>query len=288
MRKGVDYNYGQTLLRLDNVHLKLTDGTTGKSRLILRNLNAVVDDIIRTDGTIAGQVLAFAGPSGIGKTQLLEMIAGLKKPTIGQVLINAEGKEVQKGQVGVVAQNYPLFEFMTVLSNLMTAAKRHGYKGEDVKNISLDWLEKFNLTHKADSWPGQLSGGERQRVAIAQQMICSDHFIIMDEPFSGLDLNMVTKTINIINNLSTMDELNTVIVITHDISAAVKIADHIWLLGHERDEQNNLIEGATIVERYNLIERNLAWHPDVEFTPEYEQFMREIKQRFKLLDYSKK
>ena len=113
----VDYTYGKTLLKVEDVSLEY-DG-----RPILKHVSAEIKDIIRPD-RVTGQVVGFLGPSGIGKTQLFRIIAGLNKPTSGRVTINGEDRPVQPGEVGVVSQNYPLFEHRTVMSNLLLAAKQ--------------------------------------------------------------------------------------------------------------------------------------------------------------------
>jgi len=119
----VEYTYGKTLLKVDDVSLEY-DG-----RPILKHVSAEIKDII-CPGKVTGQVVGFLGPSGIGKTQLFRIIAGLNKPTSGRVTIDGQDRPVQPGEVGVVAQDYPLFEHRTVMSNLMIAA---GQKEKDDK-----------------------------------------------------------------------------------------------------------------------------------------------------------
>src|SRR5438045_2678734 len=97
------YKYGDMILKVDNVCLSYDD------KVILRDVNAEIRDVVRTD-CVQGQVVGFLGPSGIGKTQLFRIIAGLNHPTSGQVLCGSAMTPVQPGMVGVVAQSYPLFE----------------------------------------------------------------------------------------------------------------------------------------------------------------------------------
>jgi ABC-type nitrate/sulfonate/bicarbonate transport system ATPase subunit len=93
-------------------------------------------------------------------------------------------------------------------------------------------------------YPAQISGGQRQRIAIAQQLLCSEHFLLMDEPFSGLDLVMEAKVCELINEIACLDELNPIIVVTHDVTAAATVADHLWLMGRDRGASGNIIPGA--------------------------------------------
>src|SRR5262249_5311346 len=145
-------------------------------------------------------------------------------PDSGSVLIGEKLVPVQRGMVGVVAQNYPLFEHRTVAGNLELAARSAGLSRKDASEKAASYLKQFNLENHADSYPCQLSGGQRQRVAIAQQFLCSERLVLMDEPFSGLDLIAVDKVSRLICEVANSDELNTVIIVTHDVAAAVTVA----------------------------------------------------------------
>src|SRR5260370_3601008 len=109
------YTYGKTLLKIENVSLEY-DG-----RPILKNVSAEIKDITRPD-CIQGQVVGFLGPSGIGKTQLFRIIAGLNPPTSGRVTVNGLDRPVKAGEVGGVAQDYPLFWHPSLLCNLLLDA----------------------------------------------------------------------------------------------------------------------------------------------------------------------
>ena len=267
-----DCTYGEVLLRIEDVSLSY-DG-----RPILKNVNAEIREIKHTITT--GQVIGFLGPSGIGKTQLFRIMAGLNQPTTGRVVLDG-GKQVHPGLVGVVAQSYPLFEHRTILSNLMLAASRKDPK--EARNHVFTYLEEFELTDKINLFPVQLSGGQRQRVAIIQQILCSDHYLLMDEPFSGLDLLMLDKTAALIQKVASRDSLNTVIIVSHDITTTASVADHIWLMGRDRDASGNIIPGARIVEIYDLVERDLCWHPGIITQSRFLEFTSEVKERFRTL-----
>ena len=260
-----------------DVILKATDVslTLGKN-VILRDVNLEIRDIYRP-GFVTGQVVGLLGPSGIGKTRLFRVLSGIDAPNTGSVLIGSAGKPVQRGMVGVIAQNYPLFEHRTILGNLQLAARCAGLCRADALARAEAFLGRFGLQDRGDLYPCQLSGGQRQRVAIAQQFLCSEHFVLMDEPFSGLDLIAVDNVCKMISEVANADELNTVIVVTHDIAAAVAVADTIWLLGRDRDAAGNIIPGAKIKATYNLIERGLAWTPGVTETKEFSEVVREIR-----------
>ena len=270
------YSLGKTLLKIDNVSLEY-DGLP-----VLRNVNAEVRDII-VPGRVQGQVVGFLGPSGCGKTSLFHIIAGLRKPTTGRVSVNGDNRPVRAGEVGVVAQSYPLFEHRTVLGNLMLGALQKENNSSAAKDKVMNLLKEFGLEDKFSLYPAQLSGGQRQRCAIIQQILCSEHFLLMDEPFSGLDLLMLEKTCELITKVANMDDLNTIIVVSHDVTAACSVADHLWLMGRSRDANGKVLPGSTIVKEYNLIERDLCWEPGIITTAKFTEFVREVKSEFRSL-----
>ena len=272
-----NYSYGQTLLMIEDVSLEYS----GKQ--VLKSVNAEIKDVI-VPGRVTGQVVGFVGPSGIGKSSLFRIMAGLEQPTSGRVTVGDTGRPVRAGEVGVVAQNYPLFEHRTVISNLMLAATRKpGVDQKTARDRVVAYLAEFDLSDELNHYPVQLSGGQRQRCAIIQQILCSDHFILMDEPFSGLDPIMKAKTQVLIERIANMDELNTIIIVSHDIPAAAAVSDHLWLMGRDRDMTGKLIPGARIVETYDLIERDLCWRADLRSDPRFAQFVVEVEERFKSL-----
>ncbi|MDO8599753.1 MAG: ATP-binding cassette domain-containing protein [bacterium] len=253
--------------------------------VILRDVNFEVRDLVRP-GHVTGQVIGLLGPSGRGKTQLFRRIAGLDAPTTGfvRIAVNGELRPVQRGEVGVVAQHYPLFEHRSVLQNLVIAGRQANLSPSAAKERAMELLERFQLAHRAGFYPAQLSGGQRQRVAIAQQLMCSSHVFLMDEPFSGLDPEQVDKVIGLVFEVAGMHELNTIVVVTHDVTAAVLAADTIWTLGYDRDAEGNPIPGARIQEVIDLEPRGLAWwqHPTYE-SPNLAETVRELRVKFKTL-----
>ncbi len=269
------YTMGKRLLTIDNVCLDY-------DRPILEGVTCHIDNIQRA-GLQQGQVVCLLGPSGIGKSQLFRCIAGLQKPTSGSIRLNGSQREVWPGEVGVVAQNYPLFNHRTVWGNLLLAARRRGRGAGEARDACLALLEQFALVECANAHPMTLSGGQRQRVAIAQQLLCSSHFLLMDEPFSGLDPLAKTRVCETLVDVSTTHELNTILVVTHDIESAIRISDTLWLLGRNRDASGQPIAGASIQQVYDLAGRGLAWDPDIESRPEFLTLAAELKARFATL-----
>jgi polar amino acid transport system ATP-binding protein/sulfate transport system ATP-binding protein len=276
MSTSLPYERKGVLLDLQGV--EVSRGGT----MVLRDLNAQVHDLVRP-GMQQGQVVGLLGPSGVGKTTLFHVLAGLLKPDRGTIRVGEKAVPAAPGLVGVVAQNYVLFEHRSVLGNLVIAARQAGMDRKQAQEASMKYLERFGLAAHAEKFPLQLSGGQRQRVAIAQQLLCSELYLVMDEPFSGLDVIQQENVQKLILEVSHTHDHNTIIVVTHDVSAAVAVSDTIWLMGRDRDAAGNVIPGARIVETIDLIERDLAWQPDIRSRPGYIELVNEIKARFHTL-----
>lgn len=259
------------LLEID---LELFEYNQGKPTLT--NIRQKVHNIVRP-GVEQGQVIAILGVSGIGKSTLFELIAGLLKPVKGSIkTYNKEKKELQTveaGMVGMVYQSYDLYPFLTVKSQLTLGARKGGLTG----NVAAEKIEfltnHFKLTPHQHQYPNQLSGGQRQRVAIAQQLLCSNTVLLMDEPFSGLDPIMKNNICDLIRDITILDELQTIIIVSHDIEPTLSIADTVWLMGKVEGG------GATVVENINLAEKGLAWQKDILDMPEFQKMVSYVNHR---------
>jgi polar amino acid transport system ATP-binding protein/sulfate transport system ATP-binding protein len=151
-----------------------------------------------------------------------------------------------------------------------------------LKLLSTD-KEKTDLLNVRNCYPAEISGGQRQRAAVAQQVLCSEHFLMMDEPTAGLDPVSKFQVCDLVTELANSGDGITVILVTHDISTACAIADTIWLMGRDTDQNGNTIPGARIVDTYDLIECGLTWNPNVRSHPAYAPLVRELNERFKSL-----
>lgn len=275
-----DYSYGNTLLKCEGV------GLTIGENVILRDISLEIKDIHRP-GMTQGQVIGFAAPSGTGKSKFCEVLSGIltnnKEQNVhltGSVLIGENQQPTTIGRVGFVQQKYPLLAHRTVQKNLELIADNK-FKDKVISKQKVDYmLNMLGLEPQAKKYPANLSGGQQQRVAIAQALIACEDFLIFDEPFSGLDINMIAKVSQMIQELTTKSETLTIIVISHDISSICAISDTVWLMGRERDQQGNVIPGAKIMQEINLIERGLAWVPNIHLLPEFTDLTREIKAIF--------
>jgi ABC-type nitrate/sulfonate/bicarbonate transport system ATPase subunit len=231
---------------------------------------------------VTGQIVGLLGPSGVGKTRIIRLISGLDIPDAGSIR-GIEGKLLTAGTVGVVFQNYPLLRHRTVFGNLLVAGIAAGLSHKESKTRADDLLNQFRLSERGDFYPAQLSGGQRQRAAIAQQLMRPKQLLLMDEPFSGLDPAALEALIHLLIEVRDQHDLNTIIVVTHDIRASLIVSDTLFTLGRDRDAEGKITPGAKIQERIDLVEEGLAWRKDVEFEPKFTTREREIKAKFHTL-----
>jgi len=266
---------GDVLLSVED--LRLTLG----GKLILDGIHFQVRDRVRP-GEVTGQIVSLLGPSGVGKTRTLRIIAGLDQPDAGRVR-GEGGRELPAGSVGVVFQNYPLLRHRTVLDNLVVAGLTAGQSGADAKKKAEELLNRFGLSDRDDLYPAQLSGGQRQRAAIAQQLMNQRQLLILDEPFSGLDPAALLEVVALLVEVAHMDEANTLIIVTHDIRAAMLSSDLMFMLGRDPDASGRPGGGAKVKRTYDLFEMGLAWRADVENDPKFSPLEKEIKDAFREL-----
>jgi putative hydroxymethylpyrimidine transport system ATP-binding protein len=188
--------------------------------------------------TIAGgKLTALLGPSGVGKTSLLRIIAGLEAPFAGSV--NASDDAPLHGRVAYMAQQDLLLPWARVIDNVMLGAKLRGIKPE--RDRAMDLLERVGLAARAAALPAELSGGMRQRVAIARTLYEQRPIVLMDEPFSALDA--ITR--NKIQDLAA--ELLagcTTLLITHDPLEACRLSHHLLVLAGVPARLGNTIDVA--------------------------------------------
>ena len=261
----MSYSKHEVLLKVENVGLAL-DG-----KPILHDVNFTIDNITRPNMS-QGQVVSLIGRSGIGKTQLFKILAGIRQPDSGKVTIGKDQVPVVAGMVGIVPQNYVLFNHRTIRENWLIAMERSSLTAPEKEKLMLEYAEHFGLSEHLDKFPMQLSGGQRQRVSIIQQVLTGNKYILLDEPFSGLDAVMVERVTALLLRVSQLDEHNTLIIVSHDIESAVAISDAVYLLGKPEEGK-----GATIVKSYDLCAMGLAWQPDIRKKPAFQQLIEEIR-----------
>lgn len=262
------YSKNEVLIDVEGVNLSY-------DRPILRDINFRIHNIVRP-GLNQGQVISLIGRSGIGKTQLFKILAGLIQPNTGTVKVGIEQLQVVAGDVGIVSQNYILFNHRTVHENLRLAMKHASNTMTDKEKDSLikEYAIKFDLIDHLKKYPMHLSGGQRQRVSIIQQVLTGNKFILLDEPFSGLDALIIDRVIELLLQISTLHELNTLVIISHDVENSLAISDTAFIIAKEKDK-----EGATITETLDLIELGFAWNPEIREEPKFQHLVSQIKHK---------
>jgi polar amino acid transport system ATP-binding protein len=265
------YEIKETILCLDNVSVAY-DGKT-----IIKDINITEHDVI-SEGSIVGQTIAVVGRSGRGKSTLFKALTGLIKPTTGRVLITDissvnkdDAKLVGEGDVGFVDQKYTLFRHKTITQICNYALRKKGITKAEKSALIDKYLTDWGLFEHKDKYPCELSGGQRQRTAIIEQLLSSGHFMVFDEPFSGLDVGNIENVKSAFKLIQESHELNTIVFSTHDINLAVELADSIYVIGHK----DGVKDYSTVVKHYDLKEMGLAWE---QFGPEHLSLVNEIKQ----------
>jgi NitT/TauT family transport system ATP-binding protein len=187
------------------------------------------------------EFLCVVGPSGCGKSTLVRILAGLEKPSAGEVLL--EGKEVTEpgSDRGMVFQGYTLFPWLTVKKNVMFGPEVNGHGREEAEREALQWLQLVGLEKFADCYPHQLSGGMKQRVAIVRALANQPRILLMDEPFGALDAQ--TRCRMQVHLLEIWRKIDvTIVFITHDLDEAIFLADRILVLSAHPGVVQELIE----------------------------------------------
>lgn len=179
-----------------------------------------------------GDVTSIIGASGSGKSTLLRCINLLETPSGGEILynnhniLNTKNIPSYRSKVGMVFQNFNLFENMNVLQNCMIGLQKIlKIDKNTAKEKSLFYLEKVGMSQYINAKPRQLSGGQKQRVAIARALAMQPDVLLFDEPTSALDPQMVGEVLSVIKNLA--NEGFTMIIVTHEMAFAKEVSNHV-------------------------------------------------------------
>lgn len=177
-----------------------------------------------------GQFICVLGVSGCGKSTVLRYIAGLQKPTEGEVFLNGKPR-TEQDRIGMVFQKYSSLPWMTVLENVALGLKYKGVARKEREARAMEIIEKVGLKGhegKYAQYP-TLSGGQLQRVAIARSLLVNPQILLMDEPFGALDINTRLRMQNMLKDI--WAEIHpTIIFVTHDIAEAVYLAEDIFIM----------------------------------------------------------
>jgi polar amino acid transport system ATP-binding protein len=269
----MDFEYKETLLYVENLSVAYDD------TIIIKDINLVEKDVVRQNHNCTSQVIAVVGRSGRGKSTFFKALTGLVEPKSGKILIKDfksdeidAAKEVKEGDIGFVDQKYTLFRHKTVRQTLKYALRKSPLTDTEKEEKIKEYLYKWGLDLCADKYPNELSGGQRQRTAIIEQLFSSDQFIVMDEPFSGLDVGNIIEVKKSFELLNSTSEHNTIIFSTHDIELAVELAQVIYVIGYPTVNGEKQHYGS-IVAKFDLRELGSAWK---EFGEDHYKLTREI------------
>ncbi len=179
---------------------------------VLDDINLTIDE---------GEIIAIVGPSGGGKTTLLNVISKLIEPSTGEVVIN--------GKIGYMFQKDHLFEWRTVYKNILLSLEIAKKKDDESLKAVDELLEKYDLKEFAKNVPSELSGGMRQRIALIRTLVTSPSILLLDEAFSALDYQTRIKVTTDVYQMIKARHISAILV-THDISEAISVADRVVVL----------------------------------------------------------
>lgn len=176
-----------------------------------------------------GEFISIVGPSGCGKSTLLSLISGMLEPTSGDVLIDGCRVTGTSEHVGYMLQHDYLFEWRDVLQNVLVGAEVRGMPRKEATDRAMRLLNRYGLDGFAQHNPKQLSGGMRQRVALIRTLVVNPEILLLDEPFSALDYQTRLTLADEISQIL-REQKKTVILVTHDISEAISLADRVLVM----------------------------------------------------------
>ena len=193
---------------------------SGSVYTALRDLNLTVQP---------GEFCAVVGPTGCGKSTTLALISGLEPASEGEVLVLGKPVHGIAEGIGYVFQTDAVFPWKTVLDNVAAGPRYHGRTTGQARSMAREWISRVGLSGFEDRYPYQLSGGMRKRVALAQSLINEPQILLMDEPFSALDVQTRALMENELLSLWANTRAS-VVFVTHDLEEAIALADRVFVI----------------------------------------------------------
>ena len=181
-----------------------------------------------------GEIVGLLGPNGAGKSTTFYMIVGLIRPDSGKVLL--DGKEVTKMPmyqrarrgIGYLAQEASVFRKLTVRENIMLVLEMTGFPRKDRKALAEQLMEDLKITHRAEARGAELSGGERRRVEIARALAAKPSFLLLDEPFAGIDPKAIGDIQEMVQELKNRGL--GVLITDHNATATLNLTDRTYVI----------------------------------------------------------
>lgn len=202
------------------------------NKQILKDINISVKD---------KETISILGVSGVGKTTLFNIIAGLISPSKGKILLNGKDITSKKAQISYMLQKDLLLPFRTVYENIALPLEIKGEDKHIIKEKIMSLVKDFGLEDILNSYPISISGGQRQRVALLRTYMFSSEVVLLDEPFSALDYFTKRGIYKWFNDLKKKLSL-TSLIITHDIDEAMLLSDKIYIIKNRPGTITNIIE----------------------------------------------
>ena len=176
-----------------------------------------------------GEFCAVVGPTGCGKSTTLALISGLEPASEGEVEVFGKPVKGIESGIGYVFQADAVFPWKTVLENVAAGPRYHGASNRAARANARDWIARVGLAGFEDRYPYQLSGGMRKRVALAQSLINGPRILLMDEPFSALDVQTRSLMENELLGLWSSTSAS-VVFVTHDLEEAISMSDRVFVI----------------------------------------------------------
>lgn len=210
----------QPIIEVLNVHKSFKKGDERQEMLVLENINLQLYE---------GEIIAILGKSGSGKSTLLRIIAGLIQPSSGRVSYRGKLVKGPKRGISMVFQTFALLPWLTVLQNVELGLEALGLAKDERRDRALRVIDMIGLDGFESALPKELSGGMRQRVGFARALVVNPDILLMDEPFSALDVLTADNLKNDLMDLwkSKKTGLNGILFVTHSIEEAIMIADRV-------------------------------------------------------------
>lgn len=202
---------------------------------VLNNINLKVNK---------GDRIVIIGPSGSGKSTFLRCLNWLEIPTEGEIIfegksLNKTNKMALRKKIGMIFQSFNLFANLTVIENLTLAPiKTKLLDKVAAEELAMKYLKKISLTDKKDTYPDNLSGGQKQRVAIIRSLMMNPDILLVDEPTSSLDSEMIKEVLNLLKEVA--DDNMTMIIVSHELDFAKEIATKILFMDQGRVVESGL------------------------------------------------
>lgn len=214
-----------------------------------------------------GEFAAVVGPSGCGKSTLLSLIDGLMQPENGTMTLNGEPLTENSSRIGYMLQHDHLFEWRTVYRNVLLGSEINGHITPEIRLRADELLRQYGLERFRNSRPSELSGGMRQRAALIRTLILNPDLLLLDEPFSALDYQTRLTVSDDIGQIIRRSG-KTALLVTHDLSEAVSLADRVIVLTKRPASVAKIIPVAFSAEYDTPLRRRSA--------PEFKNYFNEI------------